>query len=201
MRKNSNTPVLFLLDESDVPYTLWVFLNGRNMWHHKWRYSEENKECPAAERAKYLKYNKMSESQVRNATHEERLEHVRYAVPKGKFVEGEKRQMFCETVSEDGRKILSKFIKGWRKLLADEAIKDKIEIIWLDMEDRELLEDKIWRGNKRKRDDENDDIEMPELPPVDSPTSVILFPGDEGYEDYVKNRDGDSDSSSDEEDN
>ena len=198
MRKSQSTPVLFLLDESDVPYTLWVFLNCRGMWHHKWRYSEDNKNCTDADREKYKKYNNMTEQDLRLASQEEQLEHVVYAAPKARFVEGVKRAIFCETISDEGRKTLTKFIKGWKKLQSIEDIKSKIEEVWWDMEDNEHLEEIIWRGNKRKRGES----EMPPLPDSNSgvsPKSVVLFPGDEGYDDYVMQCEG-ADSSDEDDD-
>ena len=63
---------------------------------------------------------------------------------------------------------------------------------------KEHLEEIIWRGNKRKRGESE---EMPPLIPDSKnsgvlPKSVVLFPGYEGYDDYVRQCEG-GDSSND----
>ena len=179
-----------------MPYTLWVFMNGRNMWDHKWKFSEDNKDCSELERAKYNKYNKMKRKELMAASHEEKLEHASYLARKGLYTEGVPKKTFSEAVSSTGREMLGKFTKKWRAILKNEDLKEKMKESWQDLEDWHLLEESIWKGSKRKVDEST----MPDLPDganTVSPRSVVLFPGDEGYEEYIEQCDGDDSSDDD----
>lgn len=190
-------PVIFLLNDTDIPYTMWVYLNGHDMWDHKWNFSEENLHCVRGERSKYVKYNNIRAYELESLTDLEKQEYTKYKDKGGRYTEGVSKKPFCEAVSLDGRKMLSKLTRKWGQLVKDMK-RDKFIETWQEIEGNQLLEEKIWAGGRSKRKRKN--IDMPPLPILDnnSPRGVVLFPGDEGYEEWVMERDG-IDSSSDEE--
>lgn len=155
-------------------------------------------ECSSSDREKYIKYNKMSKKDLAKASNAETLEHAKYFARKGFYTSGVARQTFCEAISSSGKDMMSTLTKRWRGILKKKTLKSKMLDYWFELEDKHGLEEIIWRGSKRRLDDED----MPSLPSVqkESPTSVVLFPGEEGYDEYIKQLDGDSSDTSDDED-
>ena len=79
--------------------------------------------------------------------------------------------------------------------MKNEDLKEKMKESWQDLEDWHQLEESIWKGSKRKVDEST----MPDLPEANnvSPRSVVLFPGDEGYEEYIEQCEGEDSSKDD----
>lgn len=195
MRKKQGIPLIFLLNDTDIPYTMWVLLNGHDMWDHKWKYHQDNPFCNGGDRIKYLKYNGMRAGGSNALFGTERDEYFLYKDKGGRFTDGISKKPFHEAVSDEGRKMLMKLTRKWCQFLREHD-KEKFNETWQAIERDELLEEKIWMGSmKRKRDIDK----LPPLPDVegDSPRGVILFPGDEGYDDWIMGGEGD-DSSDDE---
>ena len=192
VKKNPGVPLIFLLGDSDIPYALWLYLNCHDMWAHKWKYHEENEETCQGDKNKYVHYNSLRKSSIAKLSDDEKKVYKTYKTPGGRYTEGVVKQSFCEAVSPEGRKMLTKMTSKCCKFLR--AIKgEEFTQVW-DATEAELhIGESIW-GSKSKKRKAAEPL-PPLAAPEPSPTStIVLFPGDPGYDEWRKKFEDDSDS-------
>ena len=186
MRQNDGDCLLFLLDDTDIPFTLWVLLNLKKKWDLTWKYHPDNEQgSTEEEKAKFKKYNDMNSNDVKKLKQSELDEYELYKEKNGRFVQGVTRHAFGEAITETGRIFMKRMVRDWRKLINHEDHRVYLDEQWSILEEEHKLGEAIWRGRKRKTDDSN----LTSKEKSDVPKSVFMVPGDEGYEEWKKKQD------------
>jgi tRNA G10 N-methylase Trm11 len=185
MKKNPGLLIYELLDETDLPFLLWMWSNMDEVWQQTWKYHARNKNTTEEEKQKFNRYKSMKKSDVHELSVSEKAEWNEYKVKDTKYTSNTKKVPFKECVSDDGYEFYYKTLGRWKKFLRDEEMKRQFDTFWMMREDIVKLGEKLYRARTRKRKNRDD-----EMPPLPSPNCVMCMPGEDGYEDYLLTKTG-----------
>lgn len=190
MRKSPGLHLYELLHETSVPYSMMVWKNFKNVWHHSWKYNKDNEDTTDEDKDKYNRYKVMRANEIAKLSEEERREWDEMRPRVGEFTRGVKKQPYKESYSVEGMQYYYKALSRWRYFLSSNESRQMFDEIWSSVESDERLTEQMFSSTsarKRKSCASEDDEGENRQP---SPRNVMLMPGEDGYEEFLQEQMG-----------
>lgn len=186
MRKSPGSSIYELLDETSLPYSLMVWKNLENVWRHSWKYDKENQSTSDEEKEKYNRYKSMKAAEIATLSTDEREEWNEMRPKVGIFTKGVKKEPYKESYSQEGMEYYYKSLSRWRYFLKGGETKDMFDELWRSNEEKHRFGEIMFASTcARKRRKGPEDAERRQ-----SPSSVMVMPGEDGYEEFLLSQAG-----------
>ena len=186
-KANSGKPFFrFFGNASDFAWGCFVLKNMMDVWGHEWKYSEHNEEASPAQRADFEIYRNMSAEEAEEELRpSEKKKWEMYRARKSRFTSDNKRVRYSECVSIQGLGYYYKILGLYTKFFAlpdEDPRMGKFIAAWEELDTEHRLTE---LKTKRKRKHVPDYEVLIQDDGVFS-TKKMVFPGDVGYEEHLK---------------